>query len=44
MARVQRESAGLADRWCKGEDKQVEDEFRVLSFMDWLEVNTTDLE
>lgn len=22
MARVQRESAGLADRWCKGEDKQ----------------------
>lgn len=45
MVRVQRELAGLADHWHEGEEKkEVEDDFRVLSLMDRVEVNTTDLE
>ena len=33
-----------ADVRMKTNKEEVEDEFRVLSFIDWLEVNTTDLE
>ena len=34
----------IADVRVRTNKKEVEDEFRVLSFIDWLEVNTTDLE
>lgn len=33
-----------ADVRVRTNKEEVEDEFRVLSFMDWLEVNPTDLE
>lgn len=34
----------IADVRVRTNKKKVEDEFRVLSFIDWLEVNTTGLE